>query len=331
MAEPTSSTETSAIRSPPAENPIPTSSLPSSFDGNPIMITNHKLNGSNYLSWSRVVEMFIVGRGKDDYLYETMTIPPPTDPRFRQWRSENSMIMSWLISSMTPETGDNFMLYTTAAEIWQAAKELYSKRDNVAEIYELEARLQDIRQGDNSVSTYYSQLTKIWQQIDTFETIAWTAPSDELLFKQFIETKRVFRFLNGLNKDLDSVRSRVLGTKPLPTLNTVFSEIRHEESRIKDMMGSQPASNFEGSALMSTTPSSQASSKTTEVTACYTKSNSGGGSHNNRYRPPSLICKFCKKPGHKVEDCFKIQRLKQSQQGQGPRFSQPTWGQQQQN
>lgn len=186
MADPASSTEI-ATSQPISDETQPQTTLPSSFDGTPIMITNHKLTGSNYLSRSRAVEMFVIGRGKDDYLNGNITIPYSTDSRFRQWKSENSMIMSWLISSMTPEIGDNFMLYTTATEIWKATKELYTKKkDNVAEIYELEAKLQDIRQGDNTVSTNYSQLTKVWQQIDTFDTIAWTSPADDILFKQFI-------------------------------------------------------------------------------------------------------------------------------------------------
>lgn len=328
MADPVSSTETSASHVPPTETPIqptetPTQpSLPASFDGQPVMITNHKLTGSNYLSWSRAVEMFIVGRGKDDYLYGEITVPSSTDARFRQWRSENSMIMSWLISSMTPEIGENFMLYTSAAEIWRAAKELYSKRDNVAEIYELETKLNEIRQGDSSVSTYYSQLTKLWQQIDTFDTIPWTTSADEKLFRQFLETKRVFRFLNGLNKDLDSVRSRVLGTKPLPSLNSVFSEIRHEESRLKVMMGSQKGSVLESSALVSSIPHPNGLSQQSGSTGLFTKRSSGGGTGKNRYKPPQTVCKFCSKPGHKVENCFKLQRMTQSQQqNPGARFN----------
>lgn len=134
MAETSSSTETPSSQIQTETTSLPVS-LPSSIDGNPIMVTNHKLSGTNYLSWSKAVEMFVVGRGKDDYLYGDVDIPLSTDPKFRQWRSENSMVMSWLISSTQPEIGDNFLLYSTAAEIWKAARELYSKRDNIAEIY----------------------------------------------------------------------------------------------------------------------------------------------------------------------------------------------------
>lgn len=126
------------------------------LDSNSVMVTNLKLTGHNYLAWSKAVELFVMGRGKDDYLYGHMQIPSSTDPLFRQWKTENAMIMSWLISSMTPEIAHNFILYTTAADIWKAAKELYSQTDNVAEIYELETQVNEIKQGEQSVNTYYS-------------------------------------------------------------------------------------------------------------------------------------------------------------------------------
>ena len=36
------------------------------------------------------------------------------------------MVMSWLINSMTNDIGENFLLYATAKEIWDAAKVAYS-------------------------------------------------------------------------------------------------------------------------------------------------------------------------------------------------------------
>ena len=35
--------------------------------------------------------------------------------------------------------------------------------------------------------------------------------------------------LARLNKDLDEVRGRILGKKPLPSLSDVFSKLRREE------------------------------------------------------------------------------------------------------
>ena len=61
----------------------------------------------------------------------------------------------------------------------------------------------------------------------------------------------IFKFLMGLNKDLDDVRGGVMGTKPLPSLREVFSKVRCEESRKKVMMDGQHSSpTLEGSAFV---------------------------------------------------------------------------------
>lgn len=153
-------------------------------------------------------------------------------------------------------------------------------------VYELETQMSKLEQGDQLVSTYYSQLTRLWQQIDTYETHNWSSPTDDLAFKKFIEKKRVFRFLQGLHKEFDSVRSRLLSMKPFPTLNIAFSEVRMEESRIKVMMGTSSLS--DGSALATTVKN--------DSTAAFAASR--GRSYNKPY------CKHCKRTGHSYDNCY---------------------------
>lgn len=62
------------------------------------------------------------------------------------------MIMSWLVNSMTLEIGKNFLLYETAHEIWEAAQEFYSSKENTSAIFEIESTLQDLCQGELSVT-----------------------------------------------------------------------------------------------------------------------------------------------------------------------------------
>ncbi|RVW29071.1 Retrovirus-related Pol polyprotein from transposon RE1 [Vitis vinifera] len=119
-------------------------------------------------------------------------MPETTEPGFRKWKIENSMIMSWLINSMNNDIGENFLLFGTAKDIWDAAKETYSSSENTSE-----------------------------------------------LFRQIVEQKRLFKFFLGLNRELDDVRGRIMGIKPLPSLREAFSEVRREESRKKVMMGSK--------------------------------------------------------------------------------------------
>lgn len=81
-----------------------------------------------------------------------------------------------------------------------------------------------------NVADYFSALTRLWQQMDLTESRDWKCNKDEKLYRSIVENKRVFKFLMGMNKCLDDVRSRILSTKPIPTVRDAFSEVRHEES-----------------------------------------------------------------------------------------------------
>lgn len=178
-------------------------SQPDSF---PQPVTNHKLNGQNYLAWSQSVLMFIRGKGKDEYITGEAKAPAEDSQTFKVWKTNNIMVQSWLINSMTPEIGENFLLFATAAEIWEAAKLTYSIIDNTSELFETESVLHELRQGESTVTHYFSTLTRLWQKIDLYDQQHWKCPDDVTLYKHLVETKRVFKFLSGLNKDLDEVR-----------------------------------------------------------------------------------------------------------------------------
>ncbi|RVW93875.1 Retrovirus-related Pol polyprotein from transposon TNT 1-94 [Vitis vinifera] len=256
-------------------------------DSSPILITGHKLNGHNYLQWSQSVLLFICGKGKDEYLTGEAVMPETTEPGFRKWKIENSMIMSWLINSMNNDIGENFLLFGTAKDIWDAAKETYSSSENTSELFQVESALHDFRQGEQSVTQYYNTLTRYWQQLDLFETHSWKCSDDAATYRQIVEQKRLFKFFLGLNRELDDVRGRIMGIKPLPSLREAFSEVRREESRKKVMMGSkeQPAPTLDAFALAARS------------------FNSSGGDRQKRDRP---WCDYCKKPGHYKETCWKL-------------------------
>uniref|UniRef100_A0A1S8ACV3 Retrotransposon Copia-like N-terminal domain-containing protein n=1 Tax=Citrus limon TaxID=2708 RepID=A0A1S8ACV3_CITLI len=155
-----------------------------------ILITSHKLNGQNYLQWSQSVLMFISGKGKDEYLTDEIEIPEKGDPKYRLWKSDNNMIMSWLINSMNNDIGENFLLYGTAKEIWDAAKETYSSSENTAELFQIETILHDFRQENLSVTQYFNTLTRHWQQLDMFDTHTWKCADDAVTYKKIVEQKK---------------------------------------------------------------------------------------------------------------------------------------------
>ncbi|KAI5436488.1 hypothetical protein KIW84_022835 [Lathyrus oleraceus] len=110
--------------------------------------------------------------------------------------------------------------------------------------------LHDLRQDDRSVTKYFNTLNRHWQQLDVYDEVEWSCTEDKKKYKELVEKDRVYKFLLGLNTELDEVRGRILGTKPLPKIREAFSEIRRKESRRKVMLGKSSAvPSIEGSAM----------------------------------------------------------------------------------
>lgn len=250
-----------------------------------LQITNHRLNGKNYLTWAQSVKLVIVGKGKWGYLTGETPIPNRSDPGFLVWSSENSTIISWLINSMEPAIGKPFLFIPTAQGVWEAVRETYSDFEDHSQLFELNSKMWNMKQGTKDVTEYYNSLLSVWQELDLFEDEAWENPSDGLRYKKKIERGRIFLFLAGLNKDLDEVRGRILGRKPMPSLREVFAEVRREEGRRNVML-----------------PHSDIPQPATDRSALVVRN---AEPDDKRTRNRSW-CDHCKKPGHTKETCWKL-------------------------
>ncbi|KAA8542957.1 hypothetical protein F0562_024120 [Nyssa sinensis] len=86
--------------------------------------------------------------------------PTATDPMLKQWRSSNSLVMSWLLNSMQPHISRGFLFLKTTYEIWTAVAQTYSQVGNDARIYDLRMRVHETKQKHLSVAEYYANLNE---------------------------------------------------------------------------------------------------------------------------------------------------------------------------
>ena len=131
-------------------------------ESHPVQITTISLNGDNFLRWSQLVRMYLRGRGKIGYLTGDNVAPASEDPLYTTWDAENSMVMTWLMNSMNEKIGSNYMCYSTAKELWDNVNQMYSDLGNQSQVYELTLKLGEIRQGEESVTKYFSSLKLLW-------------------------------------------------------------------------------------------------------------------------------------------------------------------------
>ena len=83
-----------------------------------LQITTHKVNGKNFLQWSRSLRMVIRGKGRIGYLNGTAKKPIEDNPTFPTWDAQNSMVMAWLIHFMEEKIGEAYLFYSIAKELW---------------------------------------------------------------------------------------------------------------------------------------------------------------------------------------------------------------------
>ena len=106
-------------------------------ENHPIQITTIRLNGDNFLRWSQSVRMYLRGRGKIGYITGESKQPDVNDKTYAIWDAENSMVMTWLVNSMTDEISANYLCYSTTKELWDNVSEMYSDLGNQSQVYEL--------------------------------------------------------------------------------------------------------------------------------------------------------------------------------------------------
>ena len=241
-----------------------------------------KLHGKNYCEWAQSIKLMIAGRGKFGYLSGEITKPASTDvPASMKWQSENSMVTAWLVNSMVPSVKKTYMYLPTAKDVWDAICETYSDANDSSQIFQIKTQLWQMKQGTREVTAYYTDMSGLWQELDLNVDQEWDCAGDNMRFKRRLEDERVFEFLAGLNPELDDVRGRILGRRPLPSTREVFAEVRREEKRRQVMLKDT------GSSVIGT-----------EVSALVSKGSgaSSGSKHQQGQGRP--WCENCRKSGH---------------------------------
>ncbi|KAH7573345.1 hypothetical protein JRO89_XS03G0126300 [Xanthoceras sorbifolium] len=109
------------------------------------------------------------GKEKDEYLTGEIQESAKADKRYRHWKTENNLVMSWLLNSINADISENFLLYETAKEIWDAVHETFSTHDNTAE-FAVEGILHDLRQETVSEVVHEESRRKVMLGSDSIST-----------------------------------------------------------------------------------------------------------------------------------------------------------------
>ncbi|XP_028084053.1 uncharacterized protein LOC114285227 [Camellia sinensis] len=213
-------------------------------DSPSLQISPVKLDGSNYLIWSRSYSLAIAAHRLTGYITGFLPLPDGDDFLLTQWISKNALVMTWLINSIQPTISQSFFLLDTAHKIWTAASQMYSQQGNDAQTYELRKKLRSLYQKDRSLAIYYAELSSLWQELDYYQSFQAVCSRDTTLFQQTVEKECVYDFLAGLKLEYDQIHAQVLGRSPFPTLCEAYALVQQEESSRSAMVHSSIQDHF---------------------------------------------------------------------------------------
>ncbi|CAA7404645.1 unnamed protein product [Spirodela intermedia] len=74
-----------------------------------------RFNGINLHQWEQFVDLMLLGRGLTDHLIEESF--KKSDPKYRRWKSEEAIIHTRLLSTMTLEMCENFLFMHSVKEL----------------------------------------------------------------------------------------------------------------------------------------------------------------------------------------------------------------------
>ncbi|KAK4485459.1 hypothetical protein RD792_008100 [Penstemon davidsonii] len=279
-----------------------------SESGDSLQSISVRLNGKNFSYWSYVMKNFL--KGKKMWGYVTgIEVKPTTDSGADYaklldiWETNNSKVITWINNSVECSIGMQLAKYECANDVWDHLTKLYTQ-SNFAKRYQLEHDIRALEQNDLGIQEFYTLMSNLWDQL------ALTEPTDLRGNSSFItyrEEQRLVQFFMALRNDFEGIRGSILHRSPLPSVDSVVSELLAEETRLKS---------HSGKGLL---PSPSAS-------VLAVPSRPPANNRNQPYVPTAPDeCRFCKKKGHWKSQCPVLMRQKPLQQQQPQHQSQPPW------
>ncbi|XP_071727921.1 uncharacterized protein [Rutidosis leptorrhynchoides] len=146
-----------------------------------------------------------------------------------QWHRCNSIILTWILTSISDELYLRQIFSNSSVTVWQKLKETYDKIDGSI-TFNLHKQINSLTQGGCSVSEYYHKLNTLWKQYDAFIKLPACVCAANADFVNHTNVMKLMQFLMGLDEVYQPIRSNLLMTDPLPSVKTAFAVISREES-----------------------------------------------------------------------------------------------------
>lgn len=208
-----------------------------------LQLVSQLLVGSNYINWSRSISTALLAKNKLLFGNGVLLRPHDDDLLYPAWIRCNSMVVSWLRNSISPQICSSIMYLDDAHDVWSDLRNRFAQGDS-ARYYQLKQQMMFLTQGNSDVNTYFTNLRIVWDEFKHSQPISWCTCRNcrcdsAARWHRHQEEDCTMQFLIGLNSSFSQLRSSILSVVPLPPLSKVFSLVIKEE-RQRNIDGPMP-------------------------------------------------------------------------------------------
>ncbi|XP_017441029.1 uncharacterized protein LOC108346462 [Vigna angularis] len=273
-----------------------------------ISLISQILDESNYTSWSRNMRRALLSKNKLKFIDGGIKKPQREDPIFYSWERSNMMVLSWIIKTLSPQIAESVIYVEDAQELWEELKERFSKGDYF-KFSDLLQEIHSIKQGERSVSQYFTDLKILWEELEFLRSIprcSCKIPCSCDLSKvsyKYREMEHVICFLKGLNEYYNTMRTQILLMEPLPNINRAFSLIIQQERQEKHGSG---LTNQNEIKILANTTEKQNHWKNDQGWKSHGREFTPRGQGRGKGRNPNYgkQCSHCHKMNHTVDEGY---------------------------
>ncbi|KAJ8767701.1 hypothetical protein K2173_020641 [Erythroxylum novogranatense] len=238
-------------------------------------LVNTPLTGSNYLSWSRSVQIALRAKKKLEFINGKIKALLPDSDEYEKWLTADSMVVSWLLNAISKDISNAFRC----------------GESNGPMIYQIEREIAGYHQGTSSVTNYYTNLKRRWDELQCLAPLPVCCDFGTAI-ADYDNNRCLMQFLMGLGDEYDNVKNQVLLTDPLPSINKPFSMVLSVEKQ-REVQTDTTDSSETAAVMLAQRHSSD------------NRGNRGTGNARNFSRKADRkkqYCSKCKTMGHTIDD-----------------------------
>ncbi|VFQ64259.1 unnamed protein product [Cuscuta campestris] len=267
-------------------------------------LTSTKLTGANFIPWSRSIKISLISKMKLGFIDGTCRKPAIGSPNYAQWERCDNMVFSWILNSIQSDLAEAFLYASSSVELWKELEERFGQ-SNGPLIYQIEKKIADQQQNNDSVGTYFTKLKKLWDEMDNVtnpvvcECGGCTCDAKRKV-AEAEQRRRLVKFMMGLNDGFDMVRGQILLMPEHPSPSKACSLVQQVERQ--KSITSVSAIRTEMAACVNNDGTDY------QNTALYAgKGGQKQFSYNkNDPRKHKRVCDYCKESEHLKDQCFKL-------------------------